>query len=79
MGWQGCEKCLFCHAKESVNHLFLECALARYIWYVVKCAFDIDVNVNSVRELVTWLNQIKVGCRKVVVVVVGLAAVLRSL
>ena len=33
--WQGCTKCSFCGAEETVEHLFITCPFAKIIWMVV--------------------------------------------
>jgi hypothetical protein len=33
--WHGNELCSFCNNHESIQHLFFECVLAKYIWRVI--------------------------------------------
>jgi hypothetical protein len=37
--WHGNEKCCFCNYFETVQHLFVECVLAKFIWRVIHIAF----------------------------------------
>lgn len=40
-GWSGSSRCIFCNLDESIDHLLFTCPVARYIWNVVKCVFNI--------------------------------------
>lgn len=31
-GWQGSEACVFCGQKESIDHPFLQCSVAKLVW-----------------------------------------------
>ena len=33
--WQGDVRCCFCPENESINHLFFDCSMARYIWSLI--------------------------------------------
>jgi hypothetical protein len=33
--WKGDERCVFCEAKESIQHLFFDCQMARLVWGAV--------------------------------------------
>ena len=51
------ETCLFCGKNESINHLFFECPLARYIWNVVGCAFGTGFQFTSAEHAISvWLK-----------------------
>jgi hypothetical protein len=39
--WQGNEKCCFCNQKETIQHLFIQCALAKMVWHIVHMSFGI--------------------------------------
>jgi hypothetical protein len=30
--WHGTEKCCFCNNNETIQHLFFDCVLARFVW-----------------------------------------------
>lgn len=57
-GWTGSEKCRFCSANKTIDHLFLHWSLDRYAWGVIKCVFVIDMNVDSVQDLCGWMNSL---------------------
>jgi hypothetical protein len=39
--WKGSLLCSFCNSKESIQHLFLDCVFARYIWTTLFFTFGI--------------------------------------
>jgi hypothetical protein len=50
--------CLFCGKNESINHLFFECPLARYIWNIVSCATGIYCQFQSANQYFNvWLKS----------------------
>ena len=68
------EGCLFCGKKETINHLFFECPLARYIWNVVGCAFGVASQFRSADHVISeWLK--KQGKQRKILTV-GVAAIL---
>jgi hypothetical protein len=40
-GWTGDSHCHFCSKTESIDHLLFTCALAKLIWKVIICAFQL--------------------------------------
>lgn len=75
-GWKGNGKCRFCCDDESIDPMFIHCSLSTYVWGVVNCAFNIDMNLNSVHEICRWVVSFP---GKVIVVAVWVAAILRSI
>lgn len=73
----GSVKCMFCSDLETVDHLFMQCPIARNAWWVVGCAFKFDMNLNSASEFCGWIFSFPVKFRGVVAV--GVAAVLWAL
>jgi hypothetical protein len=68
-------KCLFCGKNESINHLFFECPLARYLWNVVSCATGFNCQFQSADQCFnSWLKSFALGKRKILTV--GVAAVI---
>ena len=54
-GWRKKDdKCQFCGSKESISHLFFKCPLARYVWQVVVCAFNLK---NSPRFVSKFMGD----------------------
>ncbi|KAI4964718.1 hypothetical protein ZWY2020_059775 [Hordeum vulgare] len=62
--WKGSPRCSFCPKVESIQHLFLDCPLAKHVWRSIHIAFNIcpPVNLNSLFG--TWLQGIDVQLAK---------------
>ena len=56
--WQGCTKCSFCNAEETVEHLFISCPFAKLIWRVVFCTYNITPPVSVSNMFGNWLNGV---------------------
>jgi len=39
--WNGDRQCCFCHYPETIHHLFLNCAYAKYLWRAIHILFGI--------------------------------------
>jgi hypothetical protein len=53
--WQGSGKCCFCDKKETKQHLFLQCPLAKIVWRIVHMAFSIIPPKNIKNLFGNWL------------------------
>jgi hypothetical protein len=49
----GSKKCCFCNQDETIQHLFIDCPLAKVVWRIVHMAFNITPRVISLFCLVT--------------------------
>ena len=68
------KNCLFCGQDESIDHLFLHCPLARYVWNVVNVATGMKCQFTNVQQcLIEWLGGFDKKTKKKVTV--GVAAV----
>ena len=56
--WHGCTKCSFCGGEETIDHLFISCPLARLVWRVVFCTYNIPPPTNVSNMFGNWLNGI---------------------
>ena len=57
--WTGSTRCSFCDQHESIKHLFLDCPLAKLLWYLVHIAFNFTPS-NSIPTLFgTWINEVE--------------------
>jgi hypothetical protein len=56
--WEGDTKCCFCDHNESVQHLFIECPLAKIIWRIVHMSFGLAPPKNIKNMYGNWLNCI---------------------
>lgn len=41
-----CNECLFCSEKESVQHLFFECVVAKRMWNELSGILHLDIGLN---------------------------------
>jgi hypothetical protein len=40
--WKGDRKCCFCNSDETIQHLFFDCHVAKFVWNAVYFTFGID-------------------------------------
>jgi hypothetical protein len=63
-GWRGKEaNCVFCEGKESINHLFFECALAKYLWSFVTCCLCLERAPTCFADIGSWIWRFPVKIR----------------
>ena len=66
-GWTCDERCRFCSCKETIDHLFFSCSVAKYVWNVSSCALDCNVMPGKLEELYDWILSFEGnGVRQVV-------------
>lgn len=53
--WQGCTKCCFCGDEELIEHLFLQCPLAKLLWQTIHIAFNLPPPTSSTNMFGNWL------------------------
>lgn len=66
---QGCTKCYFWGNEESIQHLFLDCPLAKLSWHTIHISFNLPTPTSSTNLFGNWLKgvhpklkaQIRVG------------------
>ena len=73
----GDERCRFCEAKESVDHLFIHCSLAKYVWGAVSCALGVSMNLDTAQDISLWIMRFPGKTRGLMAA--GVAAVIRGL
>lgn len=67
MGWTGNAECHFCGVKESIDHLFFDCAVAKLIWQVVACAFALPRIPSNLADLMgPWIKSFPTDLRRMV-------------
>jgi hypothetical protein len=54
--WKGNSDCCFCSSKESIQHLFFDCYLARLCWNLVQISFGLTPPTNVSDLFGNWLN-----------------------
>jgi hypothetical protein len=54
--WKGSLLCSFCSSDKSIQHLFFDCTMARYIWSAVYFTFEIRQPRSCAHMFGNWLN-----------------------
>jgi hypothetical protein len=56
--WQGPLDCVFCGLPESINHLFFQCSVARYVWRIIQTTLDLNSSPQTVENLFgPWIDS----------------------
>jgi hypothetical protein len=56
--WQGNLDCVFCGLLESINHLFFQCSVARFVWRIFQIAFNLISTPRDTADLFgPWINS----------------------
>jgi hypothetical protein len=58
-GWSGDETCRFCSNKETMDHIFFGCAVARFVLGVEACAFHMENLPTKMGEVCSWILAVK--------------------
>jgi hypothetical protein len=66
--WKGSTKCCFCNSKETIQHLFFDCRLARSIWGAIHMAFGIAAPSGVEHLLGDWLANWNVKHKRQILV-----------
>ena len=74
MGWKGDDKCPFCGREETVNHLFISCLVARLLWNILKCAFNLT-DIPDDLDLVMRIWAKTFGKEERGLVLIGISAI----
>ena len=56
--WRGNKQCCFCIKDETIQHLFIDCPVARLAWWVVRCVFNLTPPVSIENMFGNWLTGI---------------------
>ena len=62
--WKGGSKCCFCPKDETIQHLFFECHMAKFVWTAIFFAFGVRAPTNVNDMLGSWLNGFPMKLRK---------------
>lgn len=77
-GWTGDSKCSLCGREETINHLFFHCCIAKLLWNIMKCDFDMFDLPDTVHYLFnSWVKFFNKNDRGLVVV--GISAIFWTL
>jgi hypothetical protein len=55
--WQGRKRCCFCHADETIQHLFFDCYLVRLVWAIIHAAFGLPKHGSVSHMFGNWLRR----------------------
>ena len=70
--WEGDSTCCFCRFKETIQHLFIDCHVARFVWKSVSMVFGVQPPTSVYNMLGSWLQGFSLKLRKLALV--GMAA-----
>src|SRR6266498_2703307 len=56
--WRGSRQCCFCNLSESIQHLFFDCPLAKFIWRAIQVSFGISPPSRVQNMLPDWLKWV---------------------
>jgi hypothetical protein len=62
--WKGSKTCAFCSHPETIQHLFFDCHVAKFIWRAVQTAFNIDIPISVMHLFNNWANGMDPHMRK---------------
>lgn len=62
--WQGDTKCCFCSSLETIQHLFFDCHMARFVWNTVHIIFGIRPPISVSHMFGTWLRGVPPKAKK---------------
>lgn len=57
--WDVSKRCCFCDQEETIQHLFLKCALARLLWRTIHVSFNIFPSSSISNLFANCLNGVK--------------------
>ena len=55
--WNGYQGCCFCNSNESIQHLFFDCHLAKFIWRIVFMTLGLSPPRNIAHLFNQWSNH----------------------
>jgi hypothetical protein len=75
--WHGNVMCCFCDAFETIQHLFFDCSLAKFIWRVFQVTFGLSIPLNIKHVFGDWVQRMKEKDKKLLFV--GMDAIFWSI
>jgi hypothetical protein len=56
--WKGNLDCVFCGLPESIDHLFFQCSVVRFIWRIVQSSLGLNSTPSNADDLFgPWINS----------------------
>jgi len=62
--WKGNSLCCFCNNTETIQHLFFDCHVAKFVWSAVFFAFGVKALASVSNMLGSWLRGFSMKLRK---------------
>ena len=56
--WNGNKLCCFCSSDETIQHLFFDCHVAKFLWRVVHYTFDLSPPQSITHLFGNWLRSV---------------------
>jgi len=56
--WNGNKQCCFCFSDETIQHLFIDCHVAKFLWRAVQFAFDLNPPRSITHLFSNWLRGV---------------------
>jgi hypothetical protein len=69
--WHGTESYCFCNNKETIQHLFFDCVLARFVWRTIELTFGLNPPMSVGHISTSWLQNIPTDDKKLILVGAG--------
>ena len=62
--WNGNKLCCFCSSDETIQHLFIDCHVAKFLWRVVQYAFDLSPSQSITHLFGNWLRRVRTKLKR---------------
>jgi hypothetical protein len=69
--WHETIKCCFCDSNETIQHLFFDCGLVKFIWRVIQITFGLSILNNIKHVFGGWVQSLNEKDRKLLLVGLG--------
>ena len=56
--WNGNKQCCFCSSDETIQHFFIDCHIAKFLWRAIQFAFDLNPPCSITHLLGNWLSGV---------------------
>jgi hypothetical protein len=63
--------CCFCDSFETIQHLFFDCVLAKFIWRVIQVTFGLSTPINIKHVSGGWVQRMNEKDKKLLFVAMG--------
>ena len=62
--WNGNKLCCFCSNDETIQHLFIDCHVAKFLWRAVQFAFDLNPPRSITYLFGNWLRGVETKLKR---------------